>query len=137
MNKLLMGMFALLIASVSFAGAIEDEIAARLAPVGEVCVAGEECAVATAASAGSGEPRSGEEVYKASCGACHDTPALGAPVIGVAADWAPRIAKGIEALYASGINGVPGTSMMANGTCGNCSEDEIKATVDYMVENSQ
>ncbi|MEY3007213.1 MAG: hypothetical protein RI942_1555, partial [Pseudomonadota bacterium] len=51
--------------------------------------------------------------------------------------WAPRIAKGMDALYASGINGVAGTSMMAKGGCMSCSDAEIEAAVDYMVASSK
>ena len=47
---------------------VEDEIRARIAPVGEVCVQGEDCgqAAAPSASASSG-PRSGSDVYDAAC----------------------------------------------------------------------
>ena len=34
-------------------------------------------------------------------------------------------------------NGVAGTGMIARGGCSNCSDDEIYAAVDYMVDNSQ
>jgi len=93
--------------------------------------------VATTATAAASGPRSGKDVYDAACLACHATGAGGAPMVGDAGAWGARIAKGIDALYGSGINGVPGTGMMAMGTCMTCSEDEIRAAVDYMVENSQ
>ena len=81
--------------------------------------------------------RSGEEVYNGACMACHATGAAGAPMLGDAGAWAPRLDKGMDALYASGVNGVAGTSMIARGGCSNCSDDEIYAAVDYMVNNSK
>ncbi len=73
----------------------------------------------------------------AACTACHSTGAAGAPKYGDVAAWAPRIAKGIDALHQSGINGLPGTGMIAKGGCMNCSDEEVIAAVDYMVEGSQ
>lgn len=112
--------------------AIED----RIKPIGEICLQGDsECGgAAVAASSG---PRSGEDVYNSACMACHGTGAGGAPVLGDVVAWADRIAKGNDALYASGINGVPGTGMIAKGGCMNCSDEEINAAVDYMVAGSQ
>jgi len=76
---------------------------------------------------------SGEQVYNKSCQNCHATGAAGAPKLGDATIWNKRIEKGIEALYISAINGVPSTAMMPKGTCGTCSDDELKAAVDFMV----
>ena len=56
---------------------------------------------------------------------------------GDVAAWASRIAKGMDVLHESGVKGIPGTSMMAKGGCMNCSDEEIIAAVDYMVEGSQ
>ena len=83
------------------------------------------------------DQRSGEEVYQAFCGTCHKTGVANAPKFADRAAWAPRIAKGTEALYQSAINGVAGTAMTPKGSCMNCSEDELKAAVDYMVETAQ
>ena len=90
-----------------------------------------------AQAAASGVARSGEEVYNSACLACHLTGAAGAPKLGEAAAWADRIAKGIDTLYDSGIKGLPGTGMIAKGGCMNCSDEEVRAAVDYMVEGSQ
>ena len=83
------------------------------------------------------ETVSGEQIYKKSCVGCHATGAAGAPKLGDVAAWKPRIAKGLDALYASSKMGVPGTAMMAKGTCAACSDDELNAAVDYMVEKSK
>jgi len=79
----------------------------------------------------------GQAIYSKSCIACHATGAANAPRLGDAEAWGPRIEKGMDALYASAMNGVPGTSMLPKGTCSTCSEEDLKAAVDYMVSNSQ
>jgi cytochrome c5 len=127
---------ALLSSTVSAYGQSPEEIAARIAPVGKVCIAGEECEVASAAAvASAGGARSGEEIYKTFCTACHSIGVAGAPKFGNAADWAPRISKGLDTIVASAIKGI--NAMPARGTCANCTDDEIAATVAYMTDNSQ
>lgn len=111
---------------------VEAEIAERIAPAGEVAMASE---VVTAPAAASGGARSGDEIYNTKCMICHASGTAGAPILGNASDWAPRIGKGIEALYTNSISGFNG--MPAKGLCMDCSDDELKATVDYMVEKSQ
>jgi len=113
------------------------EIEARLESYSHACVAGDESCASAAPGAVASAARSGEDVYNGACMACHATGAAGAPMLGDADAWAPRVAKGIEALYSSGVNGVAGTSMIARGGCGDCSDEEIHAAVDYMVNNSQ
>ena len=49
--------------------------------------------------------RSGEDVFKAQCSACHATGAAGAPKFGDAGAWGPRIAKGFDALLTSALKG--------------------------------
>ncbi len=108
----------------------------RIKPAGEVCLQGDSSCGGAVASASAG-PRSGEDVYNAACMACHTTGAGGAPVLGDVAAWADRIAKGTDVLYASGVNGVPGTGMIAKGGCMACSDEEINAAVDFMIAGSQ
>lgn len=92
---------------------------------------------AVALFSGSVMAADGQAVYNKSCLACHASGAAGAPKLGDKAAWAPRIAKGMEALYNSALNGVPGTAMMPKGTCAACSEADLKAAVDFMVGNSK
>ena len=49
--------------------------------------------------------RSGEDVFKAQCSACHATGAAGAPKFGDAGAWGARIGKGYEALVTSALKG--------------------------------
>lgn len=109
-------------------------IAERIAPVGDLCKAGDECAAAPAPAAAAG-PRSGEDVYNASCTTCHALGVSGAPRLGHADDWAPRIANGMDSLFNNAWNGI--NAMPAKGLCMDCSEDDIKAAIAHMVDNSQ
>ena len=63
--------------------------------------------------------------------------AANSPKLGDKAAWEPRVAKGKDALYQSAINGVAGTAMAPRGTCAACSDDELKAVVDFMVSKAQ
>ncbi len=121
--------------AVELTGAQRSAIEDRIKPYSQVCLPGEECGGA-AASVASGT-RSGKDIYAAACVACHSSGAAGAPIVGDAAAWSPRLAKGMDALYDSGVNGVPGTGMIAKGGCAQCSDDEINAAVDYMADNSR
>lgn len=103
----------------------------------EAAPAEAETAMAEAAPEAAPAAMSGEQVYQKTCMSCHGTGAANAPKVGDKAAWEPRIAKGMDALYASSMNGVAGTAMMPKGTCGACSEDELKAAVDYMVSKSK
>ena len=49
--------------------------------------------------------KSGEEVYKAQCSACHATGAAGSPKFGDAGAWGPRIKSGLDALINSALKG--------------------------------
>jgi len=79
----------------------------------------------------------GAATYKTVCQSCHATGAANAPKLGDKAAWAPRIAKGMDALLQSSIKGIPGTAMMAKGMCAACSNDDLKAAVEYMVSQSK
>ena len=126
----------LVISAGSFAASdLTDAMKERLKPAGEVCMAGDDCAAAPVAQAASSGPRSGEEVYTSKCAACHGTGAAGAPKYGVAGDWAPRVGKGLDTLYANALNGFNG--MPAKGLCMDCSDDEVTAAVDHMLDGSK
>ena len=124
---------SLLISSVFVMATVKDDVAARTAPIGQLCMSGDDCAAAPVTVASG--PRSGEDIYAAKCVACHATGAANAPKLGDKGAWVTRIGNGIDVLYSNAINGING--MPAKGLCMDCSDDEIKATVDYMVDNSQ
>ncbi len=125
-----------LLAGQSFAMSDEKKaaIVERIKPVGEVCIQGD-ASCASAAVATGGAAKSGEEIFNSTCTGCHSTGAAGAPKVGDKAAWTPRIAAGIDKVYDHAINGL--NAMPPKGMCTTCSDDEIKATVDYMVKNSK
>jgi len=141
LSVLLACAFATLVGVLSAGGAfatVEDDIRARLQSPADVCVMGDACAAGLAmAASGSGEPLQPQEVYQTFCFACHGTGVNNAPVYANAEAWAPRIAKGVDALYESAVNGFNNGAMPAKGLCMACSADDIKATVDYLVEAVQ
>jgi len=77
----------------------------------------------------------GEKVYKGLCFSCHDMGIAGSPKLGDKAAWAPRIATGMDALYASSINGKG--AMPAKGGNPALSDAEVKASVDWMVAQAK
>lgn len=111
-----------------------DDVQARIAPVGTTCMQGDDCAAAPAPAAAAG-PKSGKDVYAGFCGTCHTPGLMGAPKLGTAADWTARISKGQDTLYTHAIAGF--NAMPPKGMCAACSDDEIKAAVDYMVDGSK
>jgi cytochrome c5 len=92
-----------------------------------------------AAVAGPATAADGKAVYDQYCMACHAQGVAGAPKFGSAEAWKDRIAKGKETLYEHAINGFQGESgvMPPKGGFANLSDEQVKAGVDYMVENAQ
>jgi cytochrome c5 len=76
-----------------------------------------------------------ERAYMQSCWACHNSGAAGAPKVGDAAAWSARMEKGIDAVVTNAVNGL--NAMPAKGMCFTCTNDDIKALVQYMVDNSK
>ncbi|WED21874.1 cytochrome c5 family protein [Vibrio sp. JC009] len=104
-----------------------DAIAERIKPVGDVYLTGAEPVVEEPTG-----PRDATTIYNTFCTACHATGVSGAPLKGNAEQWAPRIAQGMEILTDHAINGF--NAMPVKGSCMDCSDDEIVATVEYMIE---
>jgi cytochrome c5 len=95
-----------------------EATAARIQPVGTVAIKLE-----------GGPLKSGEEVFKAQCTACHTAGLAGAPKVGDAGAWAARIATGYEALLSSALKGKG--AMGAQGG-GDFSDVEVGRAVVYM-----
>jgi len=118
-----------------------SNVAERIKPVGEVAFAAAQAPQAPAqkAAAAPASVRDGQQVYRASCVACHDAGIAGAPKVGDKGQWAKRVAKGLDALYASAVNGVTGSAgvMPAKGGNPALSDAEVKAAVDYMLGRSR
>lgn len=129
---------AAVFAGVAAATHLSDKsVEQRLEPVHKVYVEGDEVPQVsnTAPVAASSGPREPADIYNTYCTACHASGVAGAPVMGDVAAWEPRISKGVETVYDNAINGL--NAMPAMGTCADCSDDEIKAVVDYMLAESK
>ena len=73
--------------------------------------------------------KSGEEVFKAQCTACHTAGVAGAPKLGDAGAWAARIRTGFEALVNSALKG---KGAMGPQGGGDFDDVEIARAVAYM-----
>ena len=80
-----------------------------------------------------GAAKSGEEVYKAQCSACHATGVAGAPKLGDAGAWAARIKTGLQAMTTSSLKG---KGAMAPQGGGDYSDTEITRAVVYMANQA-
>lgn len=120
----------------------------RLSKVGSITVmTAEEAAAAAkekaetmaASSQASDGPVDGTEVYNTACQACHTAGIAGAPKLGAADAWEPRIAQGLELLIEHAIKGYQGEAgvMPAKGGNASLSDEQVAAAVEYMVSESQ
>ena len=141
-----------------------DLVAERLSPVAQVAIAGQapppsSTAMPVSAPVGGdvaggpdvtmtmaetplAEPAAevdGKAVYDSACFACHAAGIAGAPRFADTDAWAPRIAKGLDTLYANSINGYQGDAgvMPAKGGRTDLSDAQVRAAVDYMVAAAQ
>jgi cytochrome c5 len=77
----------------------------------------------------------GKQVYVKACTICHQDNIMAAPVIGDAANWYLRLkSSGLTGLYRHAINGY--NSMPVKGGCVTCSNNDIIASVDYLLNES-
>ena len=133
-----------------------DDVLQRIQPAGSVCIEGQECkapvakAAMPASEAAPVEAKaeevapaaeavaavaSGEEIYGKSCAMCHAGGTAGAPKFGDAAAWATRSEKGLDGMLAIAKKGV--NAMPPMGMCMTCSDDDLKAAISHMVDNSK
>jgi cytochrome c5 len=90
--------------------------------------------VEVAADSGPHVEKSGEEVVKAACAACHAVGAMGSPKIGDKSAWGPRIAQGYKTLIKHAIDGV--RAMPARGGNPDLTDGEIAGAVAYMANQA-
>ena len=105
----------------------------RIAPVGQVCVEGQDCAQeVNLVSSSSGVMRSGKEVYDTACTTCHAIALAGAPRFGDRLSWGERANEDLDHLVETVTNGLGGMPPM--GMCMDCSQEELTNAVQYMLD---
>ena len=118
---------------------------ARIAPAGSVYAGATgaaqqaEAAKAAAASAASsvayGGTTDGSVIFNNLCTGCHTSGAGGAPTL-TAAGMGARQSKGVDTLYKHAIEGFQGAGVMpAKGGNPSLTDEQVKATVDWMLAN--
>lgn len=77
----------------------------------------------------------GKQVYISACILCHQDGEMTAPRIGNGANWYLRLkTSGLTGLYRHAINGY--NSMPIKGACVTCSDNDMIASVDYILDKS-
>lgn len=105
-----------------------EQIEARIKPVGEV-------RLATKADASPGSASSGQQIYERYCIVCHGSGLAGAPKFRDKEDWKPRMdKKNLDEMLATALKGV--NAMPIKGTCMDCSENDLKNAISYMLPTS-
>ena len=104
--------------------------------VADAVMPASEPAAPAAASAGTAiDLDKGKTIYDTACFACHVSGVAGAPKLEDKANWAPRIALGMDALVASVLNGKG--AMPPKGGRMDIPDADIKAAVAYMLHRVQ
>ena len=89
-------------------------------------------AATATASPSPGAGRSGKQIYDLFCFVCHATGVSEAPLLGDREKWQPLIDKGMDAMLATSLAGL--NLMPPKGACADCSEDEMRAAIQYMID---
>ena len=97
----------------------------RIAPVAALKIA--------APVAAGGAARSGEQIYKGACSACHDAGVAGAPKLGDKGAWAPRLALGLDGLLKSA---TAGKNAMPPKGGSDASDKELAGAIVYIANQS-
>jgi cytochrome c5 len=90
---------------------------------------------AAPASAAKPDLAHGQQIYRQACAFCHDKGIAGAPKTGDAAAWTPRLAQGMDGVYASALRGKG--AMPAKGGNPSLADADVKAAVDYLAAQSR
>ena len=101
-----------------------EAVAARLKPVAGEAVVG---------AAGAGPAKSGEEIVKENCAACHQAGVANAPKLGDKAGWAPRLKLGLNGMLQSVVKG-KGAMPARAGT--SLTDQELSSAIVFMANQA-
>ncbi|MGQ7845382.1 c-type cytochrome [Granulosicoccus sp. 3-233] len=109
---------------------LREALINRIGPVATVRTSADDLPAAGAAAVVvASAPRSTEELVNGVCAACHATGLAGAPMVGDAAAWAPRVEAGLDTMVSHAINGI-GTMPARGGS--SYSDEEMRRAVQFM-----
>lgn len=81
-----------------------------------------------------GSDNEGEQIVQHYCANCHALKPIiqiGAPRIGISADWAPRIKQGMDALFKNTDEGL--NAMPPRGGCFECTDQQLMLAITAMM----
>jgi cytochrome c5 len=107
-------------------GTSDDVVTSRIAPIAQVDIRDANAPHVF---------KTGEEVYKAVCSACHAVGAAGAPKFGNSGDWAPRIAQGFDTLWHTALTGKGAMPPRGGTSPDDYSDYEVGRAVVYMADH--
>lgn len=107
----------------------EDDIQARISPVGKVNIDGE----LSNKKSSTPKTKTPEKIYADNCKMCHGIGLAGAPKPNVKKDWEPRLKQGMATVVTKAYNGFK--AMPPKGNCLDCSKDDLEMTIKYMVKD--
>lgn len=99
-----------------------------------------EAAKKAASQVAYGGTTDGKEIYDHLCHSCHTAGVAGAPKLGNKADWAPRIAQGIDTLIKHAIDGYTGPDgnvMPPKGGNPALTDEQVANTVKWIVAQAK
>lgn len=153
----LFAIILLIVASITYSrqpdadfGSTQESIQQRLSPIGAVyagdtgraAMAAAKAAAAKAAASkvAYGGTTDGKAIFDHLCTSCHTAGVTGAPRVGNHAEWAPRIAEGVDTLIKHAIDGYTGPDgnhMPAKGGNPALTEEQVANAVKWMVAQSK
>ena len=114
-----------------------QQIEARIKPIGQVQVAKEDTPAENSKldETASEKEGPGKTIYDQACSVCHRDGIAAAPKFRNDSDWKPRLdKKTINELVASATKGL--NAMPMKGTCVECTDEELKNAIQYMLPRS-
>lgn len=112
----------------------EQQIEQRIQPVGKVHVQ-EEQKEPTNTNEPVIKEEPGQKIYERYCVVCHKEGLVGAPKLHDEQAWKSRLSgRTLDDLVVSAVKGL--NAMPAKGTCYECTEEDIKSAIEYMLPKS-
>lgn len=109
----------------------EKMVEQRLTPPGMGIVTIDQTVPPIIAAVNTANRSPGQKTYETYCVVCHGSGVAGAPKKGDDAAWKKRLDEGWAVVLARAMKGY--NAMPPKGTCGTCSEADLKAAIEFMI----